>query len=805
MYNYEWDTSTGGYILTTQTGRFVANELRPVFAEELRTVGLHERFIFDAAERRPFLWARKNVYFYRGEKIAETHGMRYGKTAEPVWHTDKRVTLLPVDLKTMTEKNAAIMRALTDDTKRRLKELYDEDIARCDCAYIAFSGGKDSVVLLHLCGGILPLNVPVIFSDTDMELPDTYAVWNHVREAYPGRSFVRISAQGKALDNWYRFGPPSRSIRWCCSIHKSTPAVIYLKERLGKASIRVMAFVGVRGEESYSRSFYEDASDGLKNESQLNRMPILEWGSHELWQYIFANGLRVNDAYRKGLSRVGCALCPESSEKHIWMVNAAYPGLMRPYEEAILKTGARSFSSREDAEAYIGELGWQARKSGVLLQNTLLPPIERTDGLTCRFRSASFDRDLFFTWILPVGEVLKDGEMNCLLLRLPRTQDGGIPFTCCSLPGGGGEVVFRFRTEEERLSVQPLLRTVFRKVSACVACRACEAECTYGALYYEGGRMHIKSSVCVRCRKCFDKIDNGCWRYQSMRVPDETKSPVAGINAYKTFGLREKGQYLWLSTLVEMREHFFPWIEGQHPLGNKMVDAAYPWFSQAGLIDRGKSPTNLVDFFERYGCTSKFGWELIWMSLANRSILIKWFVTSVRIGETCSVERLGNLLRCGYPDLRDSTIKGALAALRDFISKSPVGVEDTHEPSSRSGRAFVRYEMKGKSVVSITRLSREIHLLTILYGLYLMASLSDSSAFTVTGMLSADIHSAYVSPITAFGLNVDWFKKACEGLRSRYPDYISTTFTHGNDEVHVFPEKFSAADIIDLAIREGDV
>jgi exosortase A len=31
----------------------------------------------------------------------------------------------------------------------------------------------------------------------------------------------------------------------------------------------------------------------------------------------------------------------------------------------------------------------------------------------------------------------------------------------------------------------------------------------------------------------------------------------------------------------------------------------------------------------------------------------------------------------------------------------------------------------------------------------------------------------------AFGISPDTFKKQCEGLRTRYPDYISTTFTHG--------------------------
>ena len=35
MYSYVWDEATRGYLLTTQTGRFVANEIRHVFAPEL--------------------------------------------------------------------------------------------------------------------------------------------------------------------------------------------------------------------------------------------------------------------------------------------------------------------------------------------------------------------------------------------------------------------------------------------------------------------------------------------------------------------------------------------------------------------------------------------------------------------------------------------------------------------------------------------------------------------------------------------------------------------------------------------------
>lgn len=73
-----------------------------------------------------------------------------------------------------------------------------------------------------------------------------------------------------------------------------------------------------------------------------------------------------------------------------------------------------------------------------------------------------------------------------------------------------------FHSEDERLSVTPLIRTMLKKVSACVACRACEAECTHGAINFSDGMLQIDEEKCVHCRKCFDNIDNGCWRYKSM-------------------------------------------------------------------------------------------------------------------------------------------------------------------------------------------------------------------------------------------------------------------------------------------------
>ena len=127
-----------------------------------------------------------------------------------------------------------------------------------------------------------------------------------------------------------------------------------------------------------------------------------------------------------------------------------------------------------------------------------------------------------------------------------------------------------------------------------------------------------------------------------------------------------------------------------------------------------------------------------------------------------------------------------------MLTKSPLGGND----------AVTLLEMKGRVVKSITRKAKDVNQLTILYGLYLIASKTDRRSFTVSELMSADESSAYVSPIVAFGISPDTFKKQCEGLKSKYPDYIETTFTHGNDELTIFPNKYTVWDVITLALGE---
>jgi 3'-phosphoadenosine 5'-phosphosulfate sulfotransferase (PAPS reductase)/FAD synthetase len=560
-----------------------------------------------------------------------------------------------------------------------------------------------------------------------------------------------------------------------------------LKRKLRKPAIKVMAFVGIRGDESHSRSFYEDATDGAKNASQLNLMPILDWGAHELWLYIFANDLLINCAYKKGISRVGCILCPESALRYMWFARKNYPQIVKTYGDIIITTSVKNFKSQDEKDKFIGCIDWGARKSGVVLRKTINYPLEENNEFTTMFKSPHFQENMFYEWIKTLGTIVKERETERQRLKLPNTLDDGIPFIYHTPYTGGGTVAFEFRSKDEQTLLLPLMRAFLRKVSACVACRSCEAECPVGAIIIENGNMNIDGAKCIKCRKCYD-IDFSCWRFKSMYKSENEQNKMSGINRYNHFGLRED----WIVTLIDLWDKFFPWDEN-HPLGNKMVQSASAWFQQAMLIEsKSRKPTSLAELFRVKGSACLLGWEIIWIALANNTVLVRWFINKTEIDRTYTIERLTTNLRENYPSLGQSAIKDGLTSLKETIARSPLGNDN----------GVARCEFKGKTLQSITRRAKNVHPLTILYSLYLIAARSRRESFTVRELLTADTESVFVSPLVAFGIMPDTFKKQCEGLRAKYPDYISTTFTHGNDGFDVFPKKYTLEDIINLVLED---
>lgn len=783
MYSYEWDDLTRGYLLTTQTVKFVASEIRPVFAEELALTGFEAQLGFDPSERRPLLWAKQNAYLYRGEEIAKLHKTRYDKPPDIEWkgelhgeegspedtNSQKREKLIPVDVEAVVAKNRGIMTALVADTLKRIKEMYDTYTGKCDAVYIGFSGGKDSIVLLDLCHKVLPLDVPVVFSDTDMELPDTYRVWEEIQSRYEGRPFLKVSAKTPALENWRLFGPPSQALRWCCSVHKSAPAILALKERLGKRTIKTLAFVGVRGEESQRRSKYDDIGDGLKSQSQVNAMPILAWSAHELWLYIFEHDLVLNEAYRKGLPRIGCLMCPMSTDRQNNLIRMNYPKEVAPFADAVRYAIDREFSSVEDADAFVYEGGWHARKSGVSLKQVIGEPgVERkSDRVICDY---PIEEELALKeWLKAIGKI--EGA------ELSLHKDGQRGLLECVWTNGKADK-----------SVSKWLAYAVHKAIACTGCNACEAECPTGALQLEKDTCSGKTKICIdelaciNCMRCFAP-DDGCWRYYSKRYAGAKTMNISGINKYMTFGLKPE----WIEVLANEGSNF----RQTTALGNRMVPSAVTWFREAGLIGESTAITTtlLLEVGKKRGFSDLLFWQLLWFRLANISPLVKWYVCNTDFDAGYPVKLIDENLAQSVGSA--SVRKGALQSLCQLVKASPL---------SEGNLALIETEMKGRTVEKLTRRSRSVDPLVVLYGLYVMAEKAGRGAFTVRQMMATEFDGEVVSPLAAFGIPPDEFKKQCMGLAAVCPDLIACSFTLGLDEVRLFPETKSRGDVVGLIL-----
>lgn len=792
MYSYEWDAATRGYRLTTTTGRFVASELRPVFAEELILTGLDARLRFDPDERLPLLWARQNTYLHCGEEIARLIRTRYGAPLRTEWRgilmdgadgtsPPPEIQLAPVDVAGMLEGSRSILDSLVVDTLKRIKEMHDVCAGRGNIVYIGFSGGKDSAVLLDLCHQVLPLDVPVVFSDTDMELPDTWRIWDEVRERHAGRPFLKARARRPALENWETFGPPSRAIRWCCAVHKSAPALLLLRERSGNPAATTAAFLGVRREESLNRQRYEDIGEGVKVASQTNLMPLLDWGAHELWLYALSRSLPVNRAYRQGFARVGCVMCPESSDRYAWFVEAAHPGLARRFHDVIIRTSAKSFSSRREEEDFLGENSWQARKSGAVLKRGIPPASETADALSVSWTAEGLDVPLFLEWLKTVGNLFREEEEGRFRLRVPGGDRGGVGV---SLDGAGGgravRIFLEFADAAERRRILPMLRAVLHKAQGCVACQACEAECPAGALTLKDGSIAVDAARCIHCRRCHAP-DLGCWRYRSMRIPETSASSLNGINMYKNFGLRTD----FVAVYLDERENF---DQTERLNRAKQVPAAKAWFRQALLMEEKTSkPTLLLDVFDRRGLEDPLAWDCVWLGLCNHAPLIRWFIHALEWNRAYGNDELPDLLG----NIKDVTKRGGLQALKNTLVATPLGA---------GPGAVCELERRGATTVAVTRRPRSADRLAVLYGLYVMAEKAKRGAFTVRQMLEVPLEDGVASPLAAFGMSPDEFKRQCQGLATDWPDLIACSFTLGLDEVRVFPERNGRDGVLKLIL-----
>lgn len=216
-----------------------------------------------------------------------------------------------------------------DTLEKESKEKINRYIEKYSDRKIAIlsSGGKDSTVTTYLVRQCIN-NPQIIFNNTSLDCADTYL---HIKK----EDNLTIINPKEGFYQWrdrLNF-IPTRFARACCSIFKEGAMVDYLDK-----NDKYLFFMGMRNQESATRANYVDEwkNDkwGCKEWNAI--LPIREWSELDIWLYILKNNIEVNPKYKKGYSRVGCAIACPYYTKSTWILDKYwYPKMYNRWHDIL--------------------------------------------------------------------------------------------------------------------------------------------------------------------------------------------------------------------------------------------------------------------------------------------------------------------------------------------------------------------------------------------------------------------------------------------------------------------------------------
>lgn len=758
MYSYTFDSETGGIVFNS-TPTVFSKEPRPVYAPELDLLGFGKYWNYDKQTESPYMWAEANKYYYRGLHVASLKGgniytapeiiIPLNEDGTPVQPEPKGKKLRAINIAAMVKANKEMLEIIERDTVKKIVATYTKWKDKLDCFHVAFSGGKDSCVLLDLVKKALPKgSFVVVFGDTGMEFPDTYDVIKKTKEMCEKEEipFYVAKSHLEPEDSWKLFGPPSRTLRWCCSVHKTAPQTLKLREVTGKKDFGGLAFVGVRKWESATRADYEFENDGVKQKGQRSHNSILEWNSAEVWLYMYANKININEAYKKGSARVGCICCPMGGGKAAYVEFENYTNKVNSYIESIKQSNGRQ---NVNMDYYLQCGGWCVRKNGRdLAGNPNLYSEHRGDGyLIIEIKAPASD---WREWIKTI-----DINEDDYAVQETKTE-------CVA------------KLKQEILKKMPLcgklFRQVFHKAACCKGCKVCEANCTNGAIQFVGSSVRINS--CIRCQKCHE-IDSGCLLYHSLRHPQEEGKTMKSLNTMSNHAPKTE----WLVAFFKKKNIFF----SEHNLGPEQFS-----FFKRLLKDAGLAEKNHVTTFGE--SISLIGWDtdtalgLILLNLVFENPQVEWYVANLNIGRIYTRKEVEKML-IAY-DVKLPVAKSICGAFKR-LTETPLGT------TLRFGHVTDDGDLvRTKCSISDHRV--------VLYGLFKFAEkCGDYKQFTLGTLLNNSIERDGYSPTRIFGLNREDMTPILIGLSAKYPDFITASFTHDLEKIALAEDKTSG-DVLDL-------
>lgn len=774
MYGYEWTEEYGIFRLTIDAK--IQKEIRPVFHEELDFFGMDEYWDYPKDTDAPILWAEGvRRYVLNGRCIAEAQGGAFYTKPTIKLLTEEHLRLSAVDTDRLYEINQALLVSLEQKSIHFIQEQYKRFLPRGYTFICAFSGGKDSLVLLDLAAKALaPSDFYVVFSDTGMELSDTHKAVERAKKRWPELRFEVAKCHMDTAVSWDEFGPPAAKNRWCCAVCKSVPTILKLREITGNYNAKVVVYDGVRAEESARRARYEEVSIGAKNINQVNASAIHKWNSAEIYCYIFKHGLLINDAYRHGLIRVGCMVCPMSSDWWDSITGICYPSEVKMLRGKVENYVANAKPEKE-RKKYIESGGWKMRSGGRDLPNGGNRVAETIAGNTISFTMASPVQKWFE--VAKVLGVITEQQNHTGIQKIKginygyRVIESNESFTISYTPF----------SKMDRFVISHL-RGVANKVAYCKGCKACVVQCPTGAFtIQDDGQIMIRASKCIHCANCLAFVEKGCMIARSLSVTKGGKGmDLKGMNCYQNFGFQQN----FLEHFMNYGVDCFSRLE----LGKLQYVSLKKWLEQSGIIhvsskDRSVSITPLGERLNEFGPYNPFTWAIIWANLAYNSIISHWYCLNAEIGATYDPADLVVMLGENYSP---TTRKNAIGSLTATFRHSPIGSV-----------------LKQGIVIDKTYLRAGWdypHAAALLYALYLYAERTGRRSFTFTDLVNSHNNpdGAGMSPADIYGIDVKNFREQVQGLAVNFPRYIRVSFVANLDNIILEPET-SSLDVLALA------
>ena len=615
MYSYDWDEETGGLLLNSAQQK-MSKEPRPVYYKELDILGFDKYWNYAKDDSAPYMWAEANNYWYHGRKVASVKGGTLYTAPELVLLEEPEPDgkpLIPVNIPLMVAKNHTILEALVQDTIKKVFNIYISYRKKVDIFYVAFSGGKDSVVALDIVQRALPHNeFKVVFGNTDMEFPTTTELVQKLSRkcSDEGIEFLEAASNMTSKESWNIFGPPARKVRWCCTVHKTAPVINMLSDKFANGKLRCVMITGVRGDESVSRSGYDEMSMGKKMAGQYSFHPILEWSSAEIYLYIYSQGLLLNDAYKYGFNRVGCIMCPNSSEKHEYIKRQCFPELVDEYCERITQNSAKDLSG-DNAKIFLETGGWKSRLSGRELKLSEEDRFQLNETPAYLKFSVNKLNPVWKTWYKTMGIIEENSgeimlEYNGVWRKCRESED----------ENGGLIEIENLGNSKNSIEFIFLFKSVLAKSQYCIFCKTCVAECPHRNISMSDGKITI-SDKCIKCHECL-KILSGCLYYNSIRGSKAMKS-LKGINKYLSVGVDAE----WINSFID---------DNSFEPGNRKTDVMYGFMTDAGIVAKRKL-TSFGELITRMGTSDANSWALMLCNLAYTPAF-QWYIKNIPFNET---------------------------------------------------------------------------------------------------------------------------------------------------------------------------